>query len=582
MSDQQRVRDALRKLFPDLLAASLEERVARGQERAAAESIAAELMAGAYDGEKFARFADDRDFIRRPSTPADWKPEIVDVIAGVAEERLVKESPPASKHHTGPGLRRIVAAQVDYDWDAIRRRFDERSETRQSDWFARNEGIRRAALLRLADQLRKACIADVAGPAADERPLKARLKALTILIDERIPPDARAATLRALADPSTRSLPYVARYFFPDQLPALAALPKEDALDLGGFSGDLVRCCPEAELIRDAVERFDRKEGLFGKFADVDAPPRAEHTEQFAKLPAFLPDASSSLLVPKTEALPRHRAHRYRIPDGVVAALGLSILLEWTLRQGTLAAGAGAHEKARAADLTKRLLDKGVITAATSDLLKPVFDCPTLSLRDAIAHGAFFGDDPQQMHRVLGGVARALGALVQDLGRSTPNAFTIARWDQSAALDAKHTALAAAQLKVGLVIFDQVGDADRDHLFAVLRELTPDKRLLGQASFLFFADSYRALSSRKEHARRGLLASCLGAMITLEDLFRAVLERIGERVLRIEATNRREMPTRDPGREPGEPACARGHDGRAGRQRDYVRGRRFRCLASLP
>ena len=197
VNDQQRARDALRRLFPDLLGASLEEGIARCQERAAAESIAAELMAGAYDGEKFARFCGDCDYVRRPGTPADWKPDIVEVITEAAEERLVKEGPPASKHHTGPRLRRIVADQVDYDWDTIRRRCDERCEARQSDWFATSERVRRAALMRLADQLRSACIAEVAAPVADERPLKARLKALTILIDERIPREARTARLRS-------------------------------------------------------------------------------------------------------------------------------------------------------------------------------------------------------------------------------------------------------------------------------------------------------------------------------------------------------------------------------------------------
>jgi hypothetical protein len=536
VSDQQRVREAFRKMLPEFLDAAVEEAAIIGQARLAADAIAADLMAGPYDGEKFAEFVQsNRDFLGRKSAPVDWKEELIEALAKATEAKLVASSPPPTKYHSGMPLRRMIANHIEYDMDSVNRAFDSLCESRDSDWFPSNDAVRHETLTRFANLVRLECIQDVTTPASDERPLKARLKALTVLIDNGIPHTRRLMTLRALTDPSTRALPYVARYLFPGQAPALAALPAEDKLELGGFSDDLVRCGPEASMARDAAERFDRKEGLFGDFADVDAPTPAQHAGQFAKLPGFVPDATSPLLVPKGEAVPRHRANRYRIPDGIVAALGLSIVLEWTLRQGTMAADAGAHQKPRAADLVKRLLEKGAISQGTADLLKPVFDSPALSLRDAVAHGAFFGDDPLLIHRGVAAMSRALKLLVDDLARTAPRAFAVERWDKGASLDPKHTALAGDQLKTGLVVFDQIGEAERQHLFGVLREITPDKRFLGQASFVFFAKSYRSVASRKEHARPELFASCLGSLVTLEDLFRAVLEREGKRVLRVEA-----------------------------------------------
>lgn len=533
MSDQQKAREALRSIWWKLVDEQLPSALAAAHADHAAQKVLQVLVSHPFDPAKYEQLDTSSGDLLDHSCPFDaCKETIAAALVRAAEEQL-PQLVIGNRHASGAKLRALVEQELSAQDDGVRRHYDELCARRGSDRFANVRDTKARVLIGLADATRTGALAH-ARTGGDETELKRRAKALAVLLDDRFTTAQRASALQRLAESaSTASFPYILRYLFPDALPQAPPLPSADGGCVDGFSNDLLACCDEARLIRDAVLRFENNESLFGEFADVEAPLAAELEERFRAYPHFLPSPSSKILLPKQDALTAHRGHRYRLPDGIVAALGLCLVLEWTMRQAVFVANLGAHERPRAAALIKRLHEGGMISDATRKLLVPLFDWSALSVRDGLVHGAFHGNDPLAVRRVVLAASHALKSLAEELARSVPTVFSTPRWDAASPLSTAHVAFARSQLTVGAVLFDQISDDDRSHLFQVLARLSPDKRLLGQASFLFFVHAYKELAKRKEMARDELFSACVGLHVTLEDLFRAVLEERGYAVLRV-------------------------------------------------
>jgi hypothetical protein len=126
-----------------------------------------------------------------------------------------------------------------------------------------------------------------------------------------------------------------------------------------------------------------------------------------------------------------------------------------------------------------------------------------------------------------------LRLLVEDLTAAgvEGQVFGAGRWDQAVVLAPGVLQTIDEQEQVGLNLIDQmIDDAARAHVFKMLGQLTPDKRLMGQAAFVLWINGQKLDHEGKRDGTVEFAATYAG-LIVLEELWRAVYEAYGERVL---------------------------------------------------
>jgi hypothetical protein len=446
-------------------------------------------------------------------------------------ERSLPSKLPANKYTTGSRLTRIVENLVHYRAGEVQGAASKLFDTKQTDRFASVDGIRTRVISILFDR----CFQELnALPSTDpdDEP-KRRLKMLTALT---VPgtPSERAQLLSEIEDGKTASFPYVLKYLSAGRVPVQPTFSSRNAPCTGGFTPALETLMPEASLVKATLQNYIDNAGILTSFMSASAPVNAEFSDTFQNLPAEIQLTSGGLVLPKQVLLERHREQRYRLPDGIVCAVGLTIVLESILRQAQRALGLSGSINARGNKLVSVLAPAIPLRPETVAYLEIVFGTTQMALRDAVSHGAFVANNENRIDDIVGGLTKTLKLLTTDLGASAHAAkiYAAPHWANTLQLDAAHNLTFESQFAGNLNLFQHPHlESLRKHAFRVLNVLTPDKTLLGRAAFVIWADldgtGRRRLGNRPEAAFVGIVAALSG----LEELFRAIHEEYRERIL---------------------------------------------------
>jgi len=381
MTQQQIARERLRAEWYALRDAVLEDALAEVQGEAAAVAVA-DTLGATWLVEDMIRLDQADSVLLSPPVcvPESFKERLKDKLATAAEKKL-KESVADNPHARGGKLRRLVDQEVESQVAGLRAEAERTAANRPRGMLASPATVRRRAIQllsgRVATELR-------ALPAAgDESEAKRRLKLLTALSTPGGTPDQRAAMLRGILDGRTASFPFVLKYLVDGTDPTIRTFTGPGPATLAGFTVELEGAFPQAKLIRTCLERYRKREGVLCRFIDPESAITPQLAEDFEQLPDVVTRQASGLVMPKSVALAETRRDRFRIPDGVVCAVGLGTLLESLLRQTVIALKLGGPAKARGGELVRRVGEKLTLRDETKEALQIVFDQRSLSLRDA-------------------------------------------------------------------------------------------------------------------------------------------------------------------------------------------------------
>ncbi len=376
-------------------------------------------------------------------------------------------------------------------------------------------------------------LSELRAPGQPDNAAKRRLKILTALAT----PDHDPNVLAEIQDGRTASFPYVLKYLARGVRPSINSFAPGLGITLDGFRPEIEAKFPEAVHVKTCLIRYRDRTGVLTRFIDPEGAISESLAQDFEQLPDEILTAGG-VRVPKHVALAERRRDRFRMPDGVVCAVSLGVLLESLLRQVALALEVQAGHNTRPADILHRiraLPGPPVLRPETVDGLTTVFDQRTLSLRDAMSHGAFFADHEARLDDQLAGLSRTLLWLVEDIDShdTARRAYDIPRWDAGRNLPAQVHATIAEQFEPGLNLVDHLlNDVARRHVFSVLSTLTPDKRLMGQSGFLLWINGqHEAHLGAADETQN--FAALFAGLVILEELMRAIYEEHGIPTLRV-------------------------------------------------
>ena len=536
--EQQLARDWLRGVWTETLSAVIEYAIQDAQEEAAADHIASRLWPSLSFDDTVRLDRADRTLLRRgpKAIPERFAVHLERRLVEKAEASAVVELPD-NKHGRGGRLTTIVKQEIKSGKD-LDRTCDWAFHERDADDFTRPQALRELVLCRLFTFAYEE-LAGMAPTDADAEP-KRRLKILTALATPGGTMALRAELLQTLTSGKTAAFPYVVKYIGLDSVPFIQTFAEPFAPTLDGLPDALVNKFPGAELVRECLRRYISREGVLTRFMKPDDPITDSLAQAFEQLPEYVPRHPAGLLMPRGLALSESRRDRFRMPDGIACGLGIATLIESVLRQVVFAKNWGVAKGARGGDLVKRVMSNVTLDPVTATNLQVIFDQRSLSLRDAMAHAAFFADDETRVNTVVGGLSQTLALLLRDLAANKvlEDALAAPRWDAGTVLDPAHLARIDEQYGPGLNIVDQLQNDDaRTHVFKVLSTATPDKRLLGSAGFLLWISSQRDEHANQPYDDPQQFAALFGSLLTLEELLRALYEANGQRVLRITPGN---------------------------------------------
>lgn len=231
-------------------------------------------------------------------------------------------------------------------------------------------------------------------------------------------------------------------------------------------------------------------------FLPPDAPITNANREAFQTLPAFVQREEFGLVLPREIALQENRRDRYRMPDGAICCVGLGITWESVLFQLSYALGLAGARNARGNDLIRRLRDRTQLRSITLDRLQLIFSEDSLSMRDALAHDAFFANDEIRVEGMVSGLSWALADLMQDVQAAGIN-LGPHRWDAGRSLDANDQAIFEQQQIGGLNLIHQADVEEMQRLiFRVLNRLAPNKALLGKFALILWNEHQGIVADR--------------------------------------------------------------------------------------
>jgi hypothetical protein len=536
-SDQQAARDALRAAWPQLLSEALPVALKASQEDAAVALLVRELWPAMRPDDVMRLDRVDRGFLLRGGPrPDDFDDALIQALAAIAEERF-HTSHAGNRHARGAALRKLVGQEVAARLSEIRDEAERLFEARQSHWFASPADIRGRVLQELSDRLLDE-LATFGG--GDDTEPKRKLKTVTALATLGGSTGQRAVHLRKIGDGKTAGFPYVLKFLSRGHWPSMRSFPADVEITLEGFTPALEGKFFEAGHVRRCLECYTRQQGVLTRFINPDGPVARGLERLYADTPDFVERRESGLIVPKGAALALHRRESLRVPDGIVCAVSLSVLLESLLRQVVTVLVAPCGDNIRGGDLLRRAARIVPLQPRTVDLLEVVFDQRSLNLRDAMAHGVFFASDLARLESALAGLSQSLKCLVEDLAAAGADArvFVAPRWDNGRTLDAAVTATAQEQYKPDRNLVARLFQPGRDWRrgWGLMKNLAPDKLDMAQAGSLLWVSGQEDVK-RGEGDATHLFAAIHAGLITLEELFRAVHETYGLPVLHVQREN---------------------------------------------
>lgn len=528
MTRQQEAREALRSAWSTIFTAVFPMAVNAAQTAAfAARAVAKIWPVLAIDDLKALDRADAALLQVGTMDRAVLNNCLIDQIAQ-SSEPLLTSTCPDNPHARGGRLRTLVQAELVRRTSELAKALDDLFEAEGTDRLAEPQAVKARVLAEISNRILTELIS--LKPADSEVAPKRRLKALTALATPGGDREHRDSVLANLGDGNTAGFPYLLKYITRDAVPQIHALEAIQGITTDGFSGALESLLPEAAWVRACLERYQGGAGILEQFVDATGIPSGDLTQKFENLPSFIPAKPNGILMPKAHAFEQNRHARFRMPDGVVCALGMSSLIESILRQAVSAFGLGPVVSPRAATVIKRLCDASKISQGLAELLKPLFDQRSLAVRDALSHGAFFADDPVRLHNTIGVLSEMLKLLVAEL--EPAGILSKQRWDFSERLSAADIATIDQQFEPGLNLADQLLDDDtRKHIFAVTKALVPDKRMMAWAGFLLWVSGQHDAKTSGNSDPVKEYVALMANLCVVEELFRAIYEIHGRRIM---------------------------------------------------
>lgn len=239
----------------------------------------------------------------------------------------------------------------------------------------------------------------------------------------------------------------------------------------------------------------------------------------------------SGILVPKKDALELHREKRYALPDGIVCAVALTILMESILRQIQKSLGIAGGSGLRPKQLYGRIDAAVHFSAATKQRLEVVFGSSQIALRDAVAHGVFIANDDNWISETVNGLVETVDLIMADLKKSGKLAdfLAVAPWCMNYVLDPFHEQIFREQFEVNNMLNQPDIRQIQTHALRVIRTLIPDKAAMFRAACLIWPNLGNEQKLDGDHS--AAFVGVIGALISIEELFRAAQEVYGQRVL---------------------------------------------------
>lgn len=528
---QQEAREVIRPLVDVFIKMEIKRLVSLSQSMASADKIIAKIWPS-LDPELIVKLASaDADFLICSDA-------IPDCIVTVVQDEFLKIEHPSlielakgNNYARGEKLKKIVQGVVKARLQTIRDLGDQLFEEIQHDRLGCPKSIRS----RVIQLLNNRCIKELVeleknGSSADETGAKRRLKILTALSISDATGQNIVNALRRIGEGRTAGLPYVLKYLAVDRKPEQPTLPCDKPATSSCITADLERLIPEASPLKHALQSYLEHGGIISRFLNTVGNVAEGLEDQFADLPLYVP-TGSGILFPKEDVLELHREKRYALPDGIVCAVALTILLESILRQIQASLGIAGSLNLRPKELIGRLDAEVHFSAETKNRLDVIFGTSQIALRDAVAHGVFIADDEQSIAEIVGGLTEAVELIATDLANAGKLAdFYAGRtWSQNYTLEQVHENTFREQFEGSNMIHQKDILAIRKHAFLVFRALIPDKASICRASCLIWPNLGEGRPLNGD--RSAEFVGVIGALISIEELFRAAQEVYGQRVL---------------------------------------------------
>jgi hypothetical protein len=519
---QQAARTELRTFLRTLLTDEvIRTALARAQEVDSAELTSAVVWPRCEPAALVQLDNSEPDFLLRAAGVSASFENTLTVVCFDAAEAKFATNVAANPYYGGARLHVLVRQEIKFIRDNLHRRADGLFDRFGTDRFASAEKVRDLVKQALSDRCLDELLASVGG--SDDEP-KRHLKILTALVTRGGDRAYRNELFTKFTNGKTATFPFVLKYLNRGTPPSIPDLPGGQGFNVNGFTPELLQLFPESAHVQTCLNNFGARRGVLETFLPADAPIRDENREAFQALPAFVPREQGGLLLPREVALQENRRDRYRMPDGAICCVGLGITLEsvlFQLRDALVLAGA---QNARGNELLRRLRVRTQLRDITVDRLQSIFSEDSLSLRDALAHGAFFANNETRVEEMVSGLSWALADLMHDV-QAAGIYLGPHRWDAGRSLNANDQAIFEQQLMGRLNLIHQADVEEmRQLIFRTLNRLAPDKALLGKFSFILWNEHQGIVSEGRTPDATGSYIGLLSALIVLEELFRAAAE----------------------------------------------------------
>jgi hypothetical protein len=463
----------------------------------------------------------------------------------VAHEMFLRSDPLAlnelgqnNPHGKGSKLRKIAMEAVERNKQRMMELADQLFEKLQTDNFACPEDIRRLALVRLNDL----CLSELAqlelnGDTAPENTAKRHLKVLTVLAAKADDRRGARELFHRLHEANTSNFPFVLKYLVKGKLPVLPRFAGTAEISTSCINDALKAIIPEAGPLDGALNRYWNNNGFLSDYLDVNSEIAPELADEFKNLPTRLP-TPGGILIPKVHHISLNRTERYSLPDGIACAVSLAIVLESILRQLQKALELEGSLNLRPKPLITKLATQFCFSAETLDKLEVVFGTAQIALRDAVAHGVFVANDVQSVRSIVENLSRTVVLLMEDISTNNLLEKFAAKpaWNVDYVLESAHEQTFEWQYINSHLLHLPGLEEIRAHSFRVFQALIPDKAPMCRASCLIWSEIEVTPSGNFPPGKlRGNasaeLVGIIGALISIEELFRAVQELFGQRVL---------------------------------------------------
>ena len=540
-SDQNKARDAARNAFSELLPQMIELIVARAQEQNSANEVVNEIWPQLNTESSIKLNNADAQFLHRtkdiPSNIADFAEAIMEAkitnhMASLAE---------TNSYARGASLKKLIESVLAERNNEIVVAAKELLDRENHKAFSSPQRIKQLVLFGLAAK----CFAELKQHPqnGDEDQVKRHLKILTLLTTHGSKNDQNEL-LSKIRDGRTASFPFIVKYLVASKVPTQPWFPTTEKPSLRGFKPELLSWVREAEVLKHVVDRYIQNKGVLGYFLDSTEPISVDNQNRFAGLPETIRLGSETLS--KEEHLKRERIKQYKLPNGIVCSIGVSILLESLLRHALFVMSGAVPQNIRGKDLVKRLGKTIILSKDTIAYLDIVFGSEQMALRDAVAHGAFVANNDVNIEQIVGGLTKTLELLICDLisdSNFMAKAAKIAP-QPLVGLSSQDEAVFQLQYAGGLNLIQHPSVKEiRKHTFSVLKNLIPDKKLLAWTTFPIWVDLNDLKGTGPRILKDATDSECaqyvalVGSLVVIEEFFRAVQEYHGEPVLHVEKSD---------------------------------------------